>query len=138
MGDVTTTFLTSTTTGSQAQAMCRMDTTWYFYPMPEQQFDPEKIIDGYTIRYGDVTLGGDCWMGMPAIYREGIDRWEVPEDHDRYPRTEEEYEQYGARLPDVVETKVMREIEIGCENYQALVAAGVNVVPCPGCPLLQE
>lgn len=106
--------------------------------MSEQQFDPDTKLHLFNIRYGDITLGGDCHSGEPAIYRLGQETQEIPEDHDHYPRTEEEYEKYGTRLPDAIVTEVIKDIVIGCENFQALVAAGVKVEPCPDCPLLQK
>lgn len=104
--------------------------------MTELEFDPEKLIDGYNIRYADVVHGGDCWNGMPAVYIPGVSREELPEDHDHRPRTMEEFEQYGASLPDVIEREVVRDIMIGCVNFQALIAVGVKVEPCSTCPLL--
>jgi hypothetical protein len=107
--------------------------------MAEGNFDPEtRMGGGNWFRYGDIKEGGDCWNGIPAVYIRGVDREELPEDHDHRPRTMEEFEEYGAILPDVIEREVLRDVEIGCENFQELVAAGVEVTPCLSCPLLKD
>ncbi len=99
--------------------------------MSEQSFDPDTQITGFILTYGDVKNGGNCWGMMPAIFRE-----RTVQTGERYAETEEEYELYGAHLPaEIIE---MVDIEIGCENYQALVAAGVAVDNCVNCPLLKS
>jgi hypothetical protein len=74
--------------------------------------------------------GGDCWSRMPAVYITGTES-----TNERYSETEEEWELFGAHLPK--EVTVMRDIGIGCDNFQALIAAGVAVQDCLHCPLRQ-
>ncbi len=55
--------------------------------------------------------------------------------NERYSETEEEWELFGAHLPS--EVNVIKDVEIGCDNYQALIAAGIAVQDCLRCPLRQ-
>jgi hypothetical protein len=80
---------------------------------------------------GKPIYGGDCWNRMPAVYMQGTEK-----TGGRYPNTEEEWELFGAHLPE--EVTVLKDIEISCENYQLLVAAGVAVASCESCPLLRN
>lgn len=98
--------------------------------MSEVHFDPTIKIPGYDITYGDVKDGGNCFWQMPAIFLP-----RTVHTGERYAETEEEYELYGPRLPETI-TKLV-EVEVGCENYQALIAAGVAVNDCVRCPLRQ-
>ncbi len=102
------------------------------------EFDPSTVIPGFTITYGEVNLGGDCWNGMPAIYRIIERKFTLGPDDDRHPPTIELYEKYGATLPDEYEIEELADIEIGCENYQKLVSAGLALSACVECPLLQS
>ena len=54
---------------------------------------------------------------MPAVYTTRIERTDR-----RYAETVEEWKLFGTHLPDDV--TVLVDTEIGCENFQALIAAG--------------
>jgi hypothetical protein len=79
---------------------------------------------------GTPIYGGDCWNRMPAVYMTSTES-----SHERYAETEEEWELFGVRLPN--EVNIIRDIEVGCNNYLALIAAGVAVRDCLHCPLRQ-
>lgn len=98
--------------------------------MSKAEFDPSTKIEGHNITFGEVKKGGNCCWQMPAVFMN-----RTVKTGERYAETEEEYEMYGARLPFEI-TKLV-EVEIGCENYQALIAAGVAVDDCVQCPLRQ-
>ena len=104
--------------------------------MANTTYNPEQKIPGYNWTYGDVQ-GGNCWGEMPAVFILHDVELRLPEGHDRYPQTEADYERYGSQLPDVIKRTVLDDIQIGCENYQALVVAGVIVEACANCPLAQ-
>ena len=76
----------------------------------------------------ELVYGGDCAGGMPAVY---VTR--VEETYGRYAETEEEWRLFGAHLP--AEVTVITDMEIGCENYQKLLAAGMAIEDCTACPL---
>lgn len=80
---------------------------------------------------GTPIYGGDCWGRMPAVYMIRTES-----TNGRYAETEEEWELFGPHLPN--EIKVLGDIEIGCENFQALIAAGIAVEDCIHCPLRQS
>lgn len=80
---------------------------------------------------GQPIYGGDCWKRMPAVYMTCTES-----TNERYSETEEEWELFGAHLPG--EVTVIRDIEVGCENFQALIAAGIAVQDCLRCPLRQN
>lgn len=77
---------------------------------------------------GNTIYGGDCWGRMPAVYMISTEN-----TNGRYSETEEEWEIFGAHLPD--EVTVLRDYEIGCENFQTLIAAGIAVQDCLHWPL---
>jgi hypothetical protein len=99
--------------------------------MPMPSFDPEQLVEGYTITYGEVHKnGGNCWLGMPAVFIERVTTG------TRYPETSEEYMEHGAKVP--VTERRLADIVIGCEMYQRLVDAGVAVSACVSCPLVTK
>lgn len=102
--------------------------------MSAHSFDPNQKVEGFTFTLGEVEHGGDCFWGMPAVFI--VSKEKLPEGSDHYPETEEQYAKYGVRLPDEIE--VLRDIQIGCENYQAIVKLGIAVQTCVSCPLLND
>ena len=96
----------------------------HFETIPDT-YAPEALVPGTTINLDEV-LEGNCWNGMPAVIIES--------DSYRYPETEEEYEEHGARIP------LLADIEIGCANYHALrnLPMPVELQDCDGCPFKPE
>jgi len=80
---------------------------------------------------GKPIYGGDCVGGLPAAY---MTRAEVT--NGRYPETEEEWEIYGHKLPEVI--TVMGDTMVDCSTYQGLIEAGIAVEDCSQCPLRQN
>ncbi len=68
---------------------------------------------------------------MPAVYIVGTEK-----TGGRYAKSEEEWEVFGAHLPD--EVTVLKDHTIRCEEYQALVASGLAVRECTHCPMLGD
>lgn len=99
------------------------------------KYDPLEKLDGFDITLGQITNGGDCTGGMPAVYLTRRVNT-LAERPDLYPETEEEYEKYGERLPEYIEEPF--DLMIGCANYQRVVAAGIAVQECVDCPLLKS
>jgi hypothetical protein len=92
--------------------------TKYSYGDPVGQFE------------GRDFYGGDCFLSNPALFFEVTE-----ETAGRHAETEEEWELFGARLPK--EVTILRDIEVGCVTYQALLAAGAAIEACDSCPLLK-
>ena len=90
--------------------------TKYQYGEPIGQFQGRNI------------FGGDCAGGMPAVFVE-VQR----STGGRHPETEEEWELFGAHLPDPV--TMLNDEMIHCEDYRALVKGGLAVEACVTCPL---
>lgn len=82
-------------------------------------------VDGVPI------YGGNCFGGMPAVFMTGIE-----ETGERYARTEEEWELFGAHLPP--EITVLVDVEIGCVEYQQLLVAGLAIEDCSSCQIRQN
>lgn len=95
-------------------------------------YNPDDKVPGSSIRQGDV-LWGDCFWGMPAVIVWGQE--DTTERPDRHPETEEQWELYGATLPDTIPKRL--EAEIGCVAYQELVklALPIQIAGCASCPL---
>jgi hypothetical protein len=76
---------------------------------------------------GRPFYGGDCVGRMPAVYMTRLEQ-----TSGRYPDTEEEWELFGAHLPN--EITVLFDMEIGCVKYQKLLLAGFAIEDCTTCP----
>ena len=80
---------------------------------------------------GQPIYGGDSAGMMPAVYMTDTEI-----TNRRHPDTPEEWDLFGAHLPH--EVTVIRDIEIGCKNYQALLLSGVAIQDCANCPLRRK
>ncbi len=95
------------------------EVTKYSYGQPVGEFN------------GKDFYGGGCFLGTPALFFKVVEN-----TGGRYAETEEEWELFGAHLPE--EITLLRDIEVGCVTYQALLAAGAAIEACDTCPLLNE
>lgn len=92
-------------------------------------FDPEKIVPGTDIRYGDLKYGGKCQNERPAIV---IKRQLIVYERDNV--WERDGEIYAEHVPESRIDEISG-VFIDCLAYQALIAAGVRVEDCATCPL---
>lgn len=78
----------------------------------------------------DEIIDSDCNGIHPIVVIDSA--MTLLPDEDRYPIDYEEFQKYGAELPDVINRK--RGISVGCTNYRIL--SFLNLVEeCEGCPL---